>query len=77
MGRQRDFADRGPGPRPRGFPPDALGAQVGNPARRVVSINGDGGFMFNAQELATAVQHEIPLITIVFDDGAYGNVRPM
>ena len=59
-----------------GFP-TALGAQVGNPDRRVVSINGDGGFMFNVQELATAVQHEIPLITIVFDDGAYGNVRRM
>jgi acetolactate synthase I/II/III large subunit len=59
-----------------GFP-TALGAQVGNPDRRVVSINGDGGFMFNVQELATAVQHQIPLITVVFDDGAYGNVRRM
>ena len=57
-----------------GFP-TALGAQVGNPDRRVISINGDGGFMFNVQELATAVQHQIPLITVVFDDGAYGNVR--
>jgi acetolactate synthase-1/2/3 large subunit len=57
-----------------GFP-TALGAQVGNPGRRVVSVNGDGGFMFNVQELATAVQHRIPLITVVFDDGAYGNVR--
>ena len=33
--------------------------------------------MFNVQELATAVQHQIPLITVVFDDGAYGNVRRM
>ncbi len=57
-----------------GFP-TALGAQVGNPDRRVVSLNGDGGFMFNVQELATAAQHAIPLITIVFDDGAFGNVR--
>ena len=57
-----------------GFP-TALGAQVGNPGRRVVSLNGDGGFMFNVQELATAAQHYIPLITIVFDDGAFGNVR--
>ncbi|MCC6177548.1 MAG: thiamine pyrophosphate-binding protein [Chloroflexi bacterium] len=57
-----------------GFP-TALGAQVGRPDRRVVSLNGDGGFMFNVQELATAVQHHIPLITVVFDDGAYGNVR--
>jgi acetolactate synthase-1/2/3 large subunit len=59
-----------------GFP-TALGAQVGNPDRRVVSVNGDGGFMFNVQELATAVQHRIPVITVVFDDGAYGNVRRM
>jgi acetolactate synthase-1/2/3 large subunit len=59
-----------------GFP-TALGAQVGNPDRRVLSVNGDGGFMFNVQELATAVQHRIPLITVVFDDGAYGNVRRM
>jgi acetolactate synthase-1/2/3 large subunit len=57
-----------------GFP-TALGAQVANPDRRVVSINGDGGFMFNVQELATAAQHNIPLITVVFDDGAFGNVR--
>jgi acetolactate synthase-1/2/3 large subunit len=57
-----------------GFP-TALGAQAANPNRRVVSINGDGGFMFGAQELATAVQHDIPLTTVVFDDGAFGNVR--
>ncbi|HEY3110662.1 MAG TPA: thiamine pyrophosphate-dependent enzyme [Chloroflexota bacterium] len=57
-----------------GFP-TALGAQVGNPDRLVVSLNGDGGFTYNSQEIATAVQHGIPLKTIVFDDGAYGNVR--
>jgi len=43
----------------------------------VVSINGDGGFMFTVQELATAVRHRIPLVTIVFNDSAYGNVRKM
>jgi acetolactate synthase-1/2/3 large subunit len=59
-----------------GFP-TALVAQVGHPDRRVISINGDGGFMFNVQELATAVQHRIPLITAVFDNGAYVNVRRM
>ena len=59
-----------------GFP-TALGAQVGNPTKRVVSLNGDGGFMFNVQELASAVQHEIPLTTIVFDDGAFGNVMQL
>jgi acetolactate synthase I/II/III large subunit len=53
----------------------ALGAQVGAPSRHVVSINGDGGFMYNVQELSTMVRHRIPLVTIVFNDNAYGNVR--
>ena len=56
-----------------GFP-TALGARVGNPGRKVLSFNGDGGFMFNVQELATAVQHNIAVTVVVFDDGAYGNV---
>jgi acetolactate synthase I/II/III large subunit len=54
--------------------PTALGAKVGNPDRKVISFNGDGGFMFNVQELATAVQHKIAVAIVVFDDGAYGNV---
>ena len=41
----------------------------------VVSINGDGGFMFTANELATAMRHRIPLVAVVFNDGAFGNVR--
>jgi acetolactate synthase-1/2/3 large subunit len=41
----------------------------------VLSINGDGGFMYTANELATAVRHKIPLTAIVFADGAFGNVR--
>jgi acetolactate synthase-1/2/3 large subunit len=53
----------------------ALGAQVGNPHTRVISINGDGGFFYNVQELSTAVMFNIPLVTIVFNDGAYGNVK--
>jgi acetolactate synthase-1/2/3 large subunit len=56
-----------------GFP-TALGAKVGNPDRAVISFNGDGGFMFNVQELATAVQHNIAVAIVVFDDGAFGNV---
>ena len=52
-----------------------LGAQVALPDRKVVVVAGDGGFLFTAAELATAVQHRIPLVTVVFDDGAYGNVR--
>ncbi len=53
----------------------ALGAQAAMPHRRVLSVAGDGGFMFNVQEMATAVQHGIPLVTVVFNDGAYGNVK--
>lgn len=59
-----------------GFPA-ALGAKVANPDTPVLSVNGDGGFMFNVQELATAVQHGIDVVTVVFNDGAYGNVKRM
>ena len=55
----------------------ALGAKVARPDRPVLSVNGDGGFMFNVQELATAVQHGIGVVSVVFDDGAYGNVQRM
>ena len=53
----------------------ALGAQVGNPDKKVVSVNGDGGFMFNVQELSTMAMHHINLVAIVFSDNAYGNVK--
>lgn len=57
-----------------GFP-TALGAKVAWPDRAVVSISGDGGFMFNVQELATAAMHHINVVAIVFNDNAYGNVK--
>jgi acetolactate synthase I/II/III large subunit len=57
-----------------GFP-TALGAKVANPDRPVVAITGDGGFMFGVQELATAVQFKIGVVTLVFNNNAYGNVR--
>ncbi|AMN42875.1 thiamine pyrophosphate-dependent enzyme [Rhodoplanes sp. Z2-YC6860] len=53
----------------------ALGAQDARRDVPVVSISGDGGFMFTANEMATAVRHRIPLTAIVFNDGAFGNVR--
>ena len=53
----------------------ALGAQHARPDVPVVAICGDGGFMFTATEMATAMRHRIPLVTIVFNDGAFGNVR--
>ena len=43
--------------------------------KRVISINGDGGFMYNVQELSTAARFNIPLITVVCNDNAFGNVK--
>ncbi len=56
-----------------GFPA-ALGAKVAQPHKSVVSICGDGGFLFCASELATAVQYGIHTATIVFNNHAFGNV---
>jgi acetolactate synthase-1/2/3 large subunit len=56
-----------------GFP-TALGVKVGNPDKAVVSITGDGGFQFGLQELATAMQYGINLVTVVFNNESYGNV---
>jgi acetolactate synthase-1/2/3 large subunit len=53
----------------------ALGAQDARRDVPVVSISGDGGLLFTANEMATAVRHRIPLTAIVFNDGAFGNVR--
>ena len=53
--------------------PPALGAKVGRPDRPVVAVVGDGGFLFTATEMATAAQYGIATVTVVFDDGAYGN----
>ena len=53
--------------------PTSLGVKVGRPDRKVVSINGDGGFLFCASELATAVQFGIDVVALVFNDGAFGN----
>jgi acetolactate synthase-1/2/3 large subunit len=52
----------------------ALGVKVANPGKAVVSINGDGGFMFGVQELATAAQYNIGCVAIVFNNQSFGNV---
>jgi len=54
--------------------PTGLGAKVAQPDRPVVVVAGDGGFMYNVSEMATAVQHDINLVTVVFNDNAFGNV---
>ena len=53
----------------------AVGVKIANPDKCVVSITGDGGFMFGIQELATAVQHRVNLVTVVFNNSAFGNVH--
>lgn len=55
----------------------ALGVKVANPDRAVLTCCGDGGFLFTMPELATAVQHGINTVTVIFNDGAYGNVKRM
>lgn len=56
-----------------GFPM-ALGVKVAHPDKPVVALTGDGGFLFGGAELATAVQHGINLVTVLFNNSAYGNV---
>ncbi len=56
-----------------GFP-TALGVKVAHPDKAVVALTGDGGFLFGGSELATAVQHGINLVTVLFNNSAYGNV---
>ncbi|MFQ6028784.1 MAG: thiamine pyrophosphate-dependent enzyme [Dehalococcoidia bacterium] len=54
--------------------PVALGVKVAQPDKPVVALSGDGGFLFNSQELATAVQYGINVVVVLFNDNAYGNV---
>jgi acetolactate synthase-1/2/3 large subunit len=55
----------------------ALGAKHAVGDRPVAVISGDGGFMYNVQELSTAVRHRIAAVFVVFNDGAFGNVKRM
>ncbi|WPO43238.1 thiamine pyrophosphate-dependent enzyme [Tardiphaga sp. 42S5] len=57
--------------------PTALGVAVGNPDKAVLSINGDGGFGWNSQELATAKKYNLNVAIVIFNDGHFGNVRTM
>jgi len=57
-----------------GFPA-ALGAQIGNPDKRVFAICGDGGVQMNIQEFATAMHYRLPITLIILNNGFLGNVR--
>jgi acetolactate synthase-1/2/3 large subunit len=57
-----------------GFPA-AIGAKVGRPDKTVINIAGDGSFQMNSQELATAVQNDIPVVSVILNNGYLGMVR--
>jgi len=55
--------------------PAALAAKAVHPDRIVVAFSGDGDFLMTGQELATAVQHDLPVIVLLVNNGAYGTIR--
>ncbi|MBM7865513.1 biosynthetic-type acetolactate synthase large subunit [Heliomicrobium gestii] len=55
--------------------PAAIGAQMGKPEEQVVLISGDGSFLMNCQELATAVEHRLPLKVAILNNKVLGMVR--
>jgi acetolactate synthase-1/2/3 large subunit len=55
--------------------PTAMGVQAGNPGRLVVNIDGDGSFQMNSQELATCHEEQLPVKTIIINNGGHGMVR--
>jgi len=55
--------------------PAGVAAKAAHPERTVVSVNGDGDFLMNGQELATAVQYALPVVFLVFNNGLYGTIR--
>ena len=57
--------------------PTALGVAAANPDRAVVSVSGDGGFGWSLQELATAKRYGLAVVSVVFVDGFFGNVRTL
>ena len=54
--------------------PAAIGAQVACPDRPVVSLSGDGGFLFTGEELSTAMREALPVVAVVFNDSSYGAI---
>ncbi|MFC2094620.1 acetolactate synthase large subunit [Bacteroidota bacterium] len=55
--------------------PSAIAAKLINPDKKVISVNGDGGFMMNSQELETAVRLGLNLVVIILNDNAYGMIK--
>jgi acetolactate synthase-1/2/3 large subunit len=57
-----------------GFPA-AIAAKAVHPDRDVICFAGDGCFLMNGQELATAVHYRLPVVTLILDNGIYGTIR--
>jgi acetolactate synthase-1/2/3 large subunit len=55
--------------------PAAIAAKIAHPTRPVVGVQGDGDFLMTGQELATAVQYDLPTISIIANNGMYGTIR--
>jgi acetolactate synthase-1/2/3 large subunit len=55
--------------------PAAVAAKAVSPARTVICFAGDGDFLMSGQELATAVQHDLPILVVVVNNGMYGTIR--
>src|SRR5262245_23974619 len=55
--------------------PAAIAAKLAHPTRPVVNFQGDGCFMMTGQELATAVQYSLPIVTVIANNGLYGTIR--
>ncbi|MCA3575524.1 MAG: thiamine pyrophosphate-binding protein [Aestuariivirga sp.] len=55
--------------------PAAVAARALQPSREVIAFAGDGCFLMNGQEFATAIQHDLPIIVVVVDNGMYGTIR--
>lgn len=55
--------------------PSGVAAKVAFPNKLVVSVSGDGCFLMNGQEIATAIQYNLKIVFIVFDNGMYGTIR--
>jgi acetolactate synthase-1/2/3 large subunit/sulfoacetaldehyde acetyltransferase len=55
--------------------PVALGAKLGRPQAPVLAIHGDGGFLMNAQEIETAVRHDINVVTLVMNNNCWGSEK--
>jgi acetolactate synthase-1/2/3 large subunit len=55
--------------------PTAIAAKLVHPARHVVTVCGDGGFLMNCQELETAVRLRTPIVNVIWENGEFGSIK--